>query len=239
MYQDRQVTVVIPCLNEEEGIQKVLSRIPEFVDEVIVVDNDSTDGTARIAREMGARVIHENVRGYGRAYKTGLLHARGDIIVTLDGDHSYPVDSLSYLIESLLRSQVGFVSASRFPIQNPDAMALKNLLGNKCLSLMFSLLYFRRVRDSQSGMWIFYKDALTRMNLESDGMAFSEEIKIEPGHHPPTSRALTRRHARSAHPPWRSRSASFQGDTAEAPPAVPRGPRRARCRRSAGEREVV
>ncbi len=179
MYQDRQVTVVIPCLNEEEGIQKVLSRIPEFVDEVIVVDNDSTDGTARIAQEMGARVIHENVRGYGRAYKTGLLHAQGDIVVTLDGDHSYPVDSLSYLIESLLRSQVGFVSASRFPIQNPDAMALKNLLGNKCLSLMMSLLYFRRVRDSQSGMWIFYKDALTRMNLESDGMAFSEEIKIE------------------------------------------------------------
>ena len=179
MYQDRQVTVVIPCLNEEEGIQKVLSQIPEFVDEVIVVDNDSTDGTARIARDFGARVIHENVRGYGRAYKTGLLHARGDIIVTLDGDHSYPVDSLSYLIESLLRSKVGFVSASRFPIQNPDAMALKNLLGNKCLSLMLSLLYFRRVRDSQSGMWIFYKDALTRMNLESDGMAFSEEIKIE------------------------------------------------------------
>ena len=179
MYQDRQVTVVIPCLNEEEGIRKVLSQIPNFVDEVIVVDNDSTDGTARIAREMGARVIHETVRGYGRAYKTGLLHARGDIIVTLDGDHSYPVDSLSYLIESLLRSQVGFVSASRFPIQNPDAMALKNLLGNKCLSLIVSLLFFRRVRDSQSGMWIFYKDALTRMNLESDGMAFSEEIKIE------------------------------------------------------------
>ena len=179
MYQDRQVTVVIPCLNEEEGIRKVLSRIPLFVDEVIVVDNDSTDGTARIAQEMGARVIHENVRGYGRAYKTGLLHARGDIIVTLDGDHSYPVDSLSYLIESLLRSKVGFVSASRFPIQNPDAMALKNLFGNKCLSLMMSLIYFRRVRDSQSGMWIFYKDALTRMNLESDGMAFSEEIKIE------------------------------------------------------------
>ena len=77
MYQDRQVTVVIPCLNEEEGIQKVLSQIPGFVDEVIVVDNDSTDGTARIAREMGARVIHETFRGYGRAYKTGLLHARG------------------------------------------------------------------------------------------------------------------------------------------------------------------
>ena len=171
--------MVIPCLNEEEGIQKVLSQIPAFVDEVIVVDNDSTDGTAQIAEEMGARVIHEEVRGYGRAYKTGLLHAQGDVVVTLDGDHSYPVDSLSYLIESLLRSPVGFVSASRFPIQNPEAMAFKNLLGNKCLSLVMSLIYFRRVRDSQSGMWIFYKNALTQMKLESDGMAFSEEIKIE------------------------------------------------------------
>ncbi|HUV12498.1 MAG TPA: glycosyltransferase family 2 protein, partial [Acidobacteriota bacterium] len=104
MYKDWEITVVIPCLNEEEGIKKVLAKIPDFVDEVIVVDNGSTDGTGEIARKMGANVIHENVRGYGRAYKTGLLHARGDIIITLDGDHSYPVDALSYLIEALLHS---------------------------------------------------------------------------------------------------------------------------------------
>lgn len=179
MYQTYQVTVVIPCLNEEEGIAKVLARIPSFVDEVIVVDNNSTDKTAQIAEEMGARVVHEHVRGYGRAYKTGLLHARGDIIITLDGDHSYPVDSLSYLIEALLHSRVGFVSASRFPIQDRNAMAFKNLIGNRILSLVLSLLYLRWVRDSQSGMWIFFKDALKQMTLVSDGMAFSEEIKIE------------------------------------------------------------
>ncbi len=179
MYRDHQITVVIPCLNEEEGIQKVLKRIPVFVDEVIVVDNDSTDGTAKIAQGMGARVICEKVRGYGRAYKTGLLHARGDIIVTLDGDHSYPVDALSYLLEALLNSKVGFVSASRFPVQNLNVMSFKNLVGNKLLSLVMSLLYVRWIRDSQSGMWIFYKEALKKMDLQSDGMAFSEEIKIE------------------------------------------------------------
>jgi glycosyltransferase involved in cell wall biosynthesis len=179
MYQNQKITVVIPCLNEEEGIQRVLSRIPQFVDEVIVVDNDSTDGTAHIAGEMGATVIRERVRGYGRAYKTGLLHARGDVIVTLDGDHSYPVDSLSYLIESLLRSNVRFVSASRFPIQNSDSMSMTSLVGNIALSLMMSILFLRWVRDSQSGMWIFYKDSLEKMELHSDGMAFSEEIKIE------------------------------------------------------------
>ncbi len=179
MYKSRKVTVVIPCLNEEEGIGEVLARIPTFVDEVIVVDNDSTDGTAEIARGMGARVIQERVRGYGRAYKTGLMHAQGDVIVTLDGDHSYPVDSLSYLIEALLNSDVGFVSASRFPVQNSKAMSLTSFVGNIGLSLIMSVLFLRWVRDSQSGMWIFFKEALEQMELESDGMAFSEEIKIE------------------------------------------------------------
>ncbi|RPI23917.1 MAG: glycosyltransferase family 2 protein [Acidobacteria bacterium] len=179
MYRNLKITVVIPCLNEEEGIQKVLTRMPDFVDEVIVVDNCSTDRTASIAAGMGAKVIRENVRGYGRAYKTGLLHARGDIVVTLDGDHSYPVDALSYLLEALINSGVGFVSASRFPVQNPEAMSLRNLIGNKLLSLAMSVLYLHWIRDSQSGMWIFYKNALARMDLRSDGMAFSEEIKIE------------------------------------------------------------
>ena len=179
MYRECKITLVIPCLNEEEGIQEVLAQVPEFVDEVIVVDNDSTDGTGEIAHQMGARVIRETVRGYGRAYKTGLLHAQGDIIVTLDGDRSYPVDSVSYLLEALLNSKVGFVSASRFPIQNPESMSFKNLVGNKVLSWIMSVLYLRRIRDSQSGMWIFYKDALKQMDLRSDEMAFSEEIKIE------------------------------------------------------------
>ena len=179
MYHDLKITVVIPCLNEEEGIRKVLDRIPTFVDEIIVVDNDSTDGTALVAQGLGARVIQENVRGYGRAYKTGLLHAQGDVIITLDGDHSYPVDAISYLIEALLHSGVGFISASRFPIQDPESMPTLNLIGNVALSLAASILFLRWVRDSQSGMWIFYKDALKKMELISDGMAFSEEIKIE------------------------------------------------------------
>jgi len=179
MYQELRITVVIPCLNEEEGIARVLQRIPEFVDEVIVVDNNSTDRTAEVAREHGAKVVNEDKRGYGRAYKTGLLHAKGDIIITLDGDHSYPVDALSYLIEALLDSGVRFVSASRFPIQDIDSMATKNMVGNILLSLVTSLLFLRRIRDSQSGMWIFFRESLEHMDLVSDGMSFSEEIKLE------------------------------------------------------------
>lgn len=179
MYKDRRITVVIPCLNEEEGIVKVLSRMPPFVDEVIVVDNDSTDGTAKAARAHGAQVIHEKVRGYGRAYKTGLYHAKGDIIVTLDGDHSYPIDAISYLLEVFLHSRVRFLAASRFPLKNRQAMSFKHWIGNKVLSLVMSILYFHWVRDSQSGMWVFERESLNSMDLRSDGMAFSEEIKIE------------------------------------------------------------
>jgi glycosyltransferase involved in cell wall biosynthesis len=179
MYKGNKITVVIPCLNEEEGIQHVLSELPAFVDEVIVVDNNSTDHTADVARAMNAIVIKEVNRGYGRAYKKGFAHATGDIIVTLDGDHSYPVDALSYLLEAFLHSGVNFLSASRFPILNREAMSSKHNVGNRILSLTMSILYLRWINDSQSGMWVFRRTALSKMNLVSDGMAFSEEIKIE------------------------------------------------------------
>src|SRR5687768_410898 len=139
MYKEKRITVVIPCLNEEGGIRKVLERLPDFVDEVIVVDNNSTDRTAEVSRSMGAYVVPELHRGYGRAYKKGFAHASGDIIVTLDGDHSYPVDALSYLLEAFLHSGVKFLSASRLPVMNSDAMHWKNLIGNRILSLTMSL----------------------------------------------------------------------------------------------------
>jgi len=179
MYKNFRITVVIPCLNEEQGIQKVLHDLPPFVDEVIVVDNGSTDRTAAIAREMGAYVITELHRGYGRAYQSGFSRATGDIIVTLDGDHSYPVDALSYLLEAFMHCRVGFLSASRLPVLTDNAMSTKHKIGNWILSFVMSLLFFRWVHDSQSGMWVFRRDALDKMNLTSDGMAFSEEIKIE------------------------------------------------------------
>src|SRR5271156_1029980 len=83
MYKSQKITVISPCLNEEQGIEQVLRSMPEFVDEVIVVDNGSTDKTSEVARSYGARVIREDVRGYGRSYKSGFASAKGDIIITL------------------------------------------------------------------------------------------------------------------------------------------------------------
>lgn len=179
MYKERSITVIIPCLDEEKGLAQILSLMPPFVDQVIVVDNGSTDATATVAQQFGARVIREDVRGYGRAYRRGFEHATGDVIVTLDGDHSYPVDALSYLLEAFLHLNCDFLNASRFPVQDRRAMSFKHRFGNLVLSLVMSLLFFRWVRDSQSGMWVFARRILPLMKLESDGMSFSEEIKIE------------------------------------------------------------
>ena len=71
MYKGQSITVIIPCLNEEQGIEQVLRRLPDYVDQVIVVDNGSTDRTSQVAAGFGAEVIQEEVRGYGRAYKRG------------------------------------------------------------------------------------------------------------------------------------------------------------------------
>ncbi len=179
VYKSQKITVIIPCLNEEQGIEKVLSRMPEFVDQTIVVDNGSTDRTSDVARSFGAEVIREPVRGYGRSYKRGFASAIGDIIITLDGDHSYPPDAISYLIEALLHLDVDFLNASRFPVRDRQAMSFKHKFGNWILSLAMSMLYFRWVRDSQSGMWVFRRSILKGMKLTSNSMAFSEEIKIE------------------------------------------------------------
>src|SRR4030095_5244851 len=179
MYKNKRITIVIPCLNEEIAIGRVLDGLPAFVDEIIVVDNNCTDRTAEVARSRGAIGVTELNRGYGRAYKKGFACATGDIVITVDGDHSYPMDSLSYLIEAFLHSRVGFLSGSRFPPVNPEAMSLKHRIGNRILSVFMSVLFFRWVKDSQSGLWIFRRDVLSKMTLISDGMAFSEEIKIE------------------------------------------------------------
>lgn len=106
------------------------------------------------------------------------------MIVTLDGDHSYPPDAISYLLEAFLHLEADFLNASRFPVRDRNAMSFKHKFGNLVLSFAMSILFFRWVRDSQSGMWVFRREILKDMQLESDGMAFSEEIKIEALLHP-------------------------------------------------------
>ena len=179
MHRGLKISVVIPCYNEEEGVRHTMGGLPSCVDEVVVVDNNSTDRTADVARSLGARVVRETRKGYGAAYQAGLPAATGDITVTLDGDGTYPADQIPELVDYLVDKQLDFVSASRFPLKNPRAMNFSNKVGNGILTLGMAVLYGKPVRDSQSGMWVYRTPVYKKLSVKSDGMAFSEEIKIE------------------------------------------------------------
>jgi dolichol-phosphate hexosyltransferase len=173
------IGVVIPCYNEEVGVRGVIGRMPPDVDEVVVVDNNSTDRTAAVAAALGARVIPERTPGYGAAYKAGLRAVRSDVVVTMDGDGTYPPEEIPRLVDVLAGRGLEFLSACRFPLADRRAMGLTNRLGNGVLTLACAALFGHRLRDSQSGMWVFRRSALERLRLTSDGMAFSQEIKLE------------------------------------------------------------
>lgn len=150
--------------------------------EIIVVDGNSTDATREIAKEKGANVIIEPRKGYGRAYKTGLTKATGEIIVTGDADATYPFEIAHEYVDILLKEDLDFITTNRFAGLEKGAMSFKHFFGNFILSSALRLLFGLKIKDSQSGMWIIRKEALNKIkNLEdlSDGMAFSEEIKIE------------------------------------------------------------
>ncbi len=179
MHSTHTIGVVIPCYNEEDGVRGVIGRMPQVVDEVVVVDNNCTDRTAEVAAALGARVVAEKTPGYGAAYKAGLRAVRSDLVVTLDGDGTYPPEEIPRLVDILLEQRLDFLSASRFPLVDVRAMDLSNRIGNRVLTVAAALLFSRSIRDSQSGMWVFRRSVLERLRLTSDGMAFSEEIKLE------------------------------------------------------------
>jgi len=173
------VSLVIPALNEENGIEATIRRAPPEIKEIIVVDGGSKDETAARARAAGAQVIIEPKRGYGLAYKRGFAAATGDIIATADADGTYPVEMIPHVVDFLNRKKLTFINCSRFPLADGKSMDGLNKMGNVGLSLAASLLYMHPFRDICSGMWVFRRALLSKLQLRSDGWAFSNEFKLE------------------------------------------------------------
>ncbi len=179
MHRGMTISVVIPCYNEEDGVKQVIETLPSGVDEVVVVDNNSTDRTSEVAKSLGAKVVFEKRKGYGAAYKAGLPAVSKDITITMDGDCTYPSEQIPELVDFLIDSDLDFISAARFPLKNPKAMNFSNKMGNMILTIAMLILYGKNIKDSQSGMWIYKSNIYSKLNVTSDGMPFSEEIKIE------------------------------------------------------------
>ncbi len=182
----KKLTVVIPALNEEEGIGSVLKEIPIFVlwdmgyeTEILVIDNGSKDQTRHIAKQHGATVIIQPVRGYGNAYKAGFANAGGDIIATGDADFTYPFEDLPAIIKRMEKEDLDFISTNRMNYVNQENMTTSHILGNKCLTVIAKFLFDSPFVDSQSGMWVFKRDIWDMLDVRSSGMSFSQELKIE------------------------------------------------------------
>jgi glycosyltransferase involved in cell wall biosynthesis len=178
------LSIVIPAYNEAENIPSVLASLPlqklaaqGWSTEVIVVDNNSTDGTAQLAREHGATVVFQPERGYGNAYRAGLDAASGDFIATGDADRTYPFDALPGLLSVVRDQQVEFLTTDRLHPANREAMKNSHFVANHVLSTVSRLLFRHGFRDSQSGMWVFRRHVWQSLDVRAPGMAFSQEIK--------------------------------------------------------------
>ena len=145
-----RVSVIIPTRNEASAIGRVLADLPaDLVTEVIVVDSNSTDGTADIAAKMGARVIRETRRGYGRACLTGLANADApNIVVFLDGDYSDRPAELPLLLAPITEGRADITLGSRLGKQRiPGALPWHAVFGNWLAASLINLLYGLRISD--------------------------------------------------------------------------------------------
>lgn len=182
MIHNQLITLILPCRNEEKALPVLSSLLPKEIDEVIVVDNGSSDNTVAVAKQLGFRVFAEDRHvkgiGYGYALQKGILNAKGDIIVCMDGDGSYPVADTPRLISHLLSEKLDFISCNRLPFTNPKDMSFIRKTGVIILNMTIFALYGQIVHDSLTGMWVFKKAKIKPVRFVEGGWDFSLEIKL-------------------------------------------------------------
>ena len=178
------VSVVIPCLNEEQSIQSCVQAARRVLEdheingEVVVADNGSEDDSAALATAAGARVVHEERRGYGSAYLAGFAAAKGTYIITADADQTYDFKEIPRFVASL-ENGADMVIGNRMNNIVPGAMPwLHRYIGNPILSGFLNLLYRSGVHDAHCGMRAIRRNTLPKLQLRSTGMEFASEMVV-------------------------------------------------------------
>src|SRR5215467_3107242 len=181
-----QVSIVMPCLDEAETVARCIQKAQRAAEklglsaEVIVADNGSIDGSAVIARELGARVVEVARKGYGSALIGGIEAAEGEFVVMGDADDSYDFGEIGPFIERL-RAGDDLVVGNRFAGGiEPGAMPwLHRRFGNPVLTNISRTFFHTPIRDMHCGLRAFRKDAFERMQLRATGMEFASEMVIK------------------------------------------------------------
>ena len=184
----KKIVILIPCYNEEKGIGDVISGIPKdklkklgYKTEVLVIDNNSKDRTAQIAKSKGAKVITETKQGKGYAIRTGFrnISRDADIIAMIDGDSSYNIKELPRLIEPLENKFADVIVGTRLNGKiTENSMSYFNRVGNWLFTFLARVGYDTNVLDVCSGFFAWKKNVVTNLSnhLESNGFSIEMEM---------------------------------------------------------------
>lgn len=179
------ISVVMPCLNEEEAIGNCIEKIKDIFSkadisgEIVVADNGSTDGSVAIAEGKGARIVCQPMRGYGNAYLEGFANARGKWFIMVDADETYDFSLIKEFVKKLVNEGYDFVTGSRnLKFLNNRSMPLSHNLGNRLLTFLLNIFFNTRYTDVYCGYRGFSREAYERIKPVSPGMEFNLELAI-------------------------------------------------------------
>ncbi|MAG18205.1 MAG: hypothetical protein CL944_01890 [Candidatus Diapherotrites archaeon] len=180
------ISVVMPCLNEEKSIKTCIEKIQKVFKnnkisgEIIVSDNASTDSSVKIAKDLGVKVVNQSIKGYGAAYLQGLKSAKGNYIIIADSDNTYDFLEMPKFIQAL-DNGYDFVIGSRFKgkMQKGSMKPLHKYIGNPFLNFIFNILYKTNFSDTHSGFRAFTKKGINNLDLKQQGMEFALEMIVK------------------------------------------------------------
>ena len=181
-YPYPKVSVVICSLNEAKNLPYVLPKVPSWVDEVILIDGHSTDCTLEVAKKLrpNIRLLYQPNNGKGDALKYGVAVSKGDIIVTLDADGTYPPEAIPDFVQAIMQGN-DFAKGTRFKDMKPACMPANRQFGNRLLAATSNLLFFTRYTDICSGYYAFRKELFQKVSLSSNGFEMEQELFVKIG----------------------------------------------------------
>lgn len=184
MLKNLLIKVIIPAFNEEDSIGKVIAEIPSVVNEIIVVNNNSTDATAKVAAKAGATVLEELDKGYGYACLRGLRYVAAfetapDIIVFLDGDYSDYPEKLTDIIAPIIEQDIDMVIGTRVKhLQEKGAMTFPQKFGNWLATFLMSILFNAKFTDLGPFRAIKYSK-LVSLQMQDKTYGWTVEMQLK------------------------------------------------------------